>query len=62
MGQSYDSYAAGNAIDGDLNTYTAAKFLPPNEVYFYLWIYFGKAYLFHTSNASYWVVKDSIYI
>ena len=53
MGQSYDSYAAGNAIDGDLNTYTAAKFLPPNEVYFYLWIYFGKAYLFHTSNASY---------
>ena len=46
MGQAYDSYVASNAIDGDLSTYTAAKFLPPHKVYFYLWIYFGKTYLF----------------
>ena len=45
MGQIYDSYAASNAIDGDLNTSTAAEFLPPHKVYFYLWIYFGKTYL-----------------
>ena len=45
VGQTYDSYAASNAIDGDLNTYTAAEFLPPHNVYFYLWIYFGKTYL-----------------
>ena len=41
-----NSYAASNAIDGDHNTYTAAEFLPPDKVHFYLWSYFEKTYLF----------------
>ena len=43
---SKNSFAASNAIDGDLNTYTAAEFNKMDKNHFYLWIHFGKTYLF----------------
>ena len=42
-----DNYVTvSNAIDGDLNTYIAAEFIPPEKKHFYLWIHFGKTDFF----------------